>query len=79
MRNDKHTGDMMSILMGILNDECVGGVAAAGFDIIMRDSEQVNLFVLISNHNANLCCGFINIIMTVVKRWINLIFFFIQF
>ena len=44
MRNDKHTGDMMSTLMGIMNDECVGGVAAAGFDIIMRDSEQVNFF-----------------------------------
>ena len=45
MRNDKHTGSMVSILMEILNDERVGGVAAAGFDIIMRDSEQVNLFV----------------------------------
>ena len=43
MRNDKHTGDMMSILMGIMDDESVGGVAAAGFDIIMRDSEQVNM------------------------------------
>merc|ERR1719376_1476019 len=41
MRNDRRTGDMMNELMKILDDESVGGVAAAGFDIIMRDSEQV--------------------------------------
>ena len=42
MRNDRRTGEMMNKLMKILDDESVGGVAAAGFDIVMRDSEQVN-------------------------------------
>ena len=68
MRNDKHTGDMMSILMGILNDECVGGVAAAGFDIIMRDSEQVNFILIILNFIQFVLLSLLEIIKKVDEK-----------
>ena len=37
----KKTKDVLCNLLQFLNDDEVGGIAAGGFDIILRDSEEV--------------------------------------